>query len=99
MPELNVCDMVRARAPLGVRNGAEVVPAIVTKVWDRTTLGDLPVWVVNLFVMHDGPEIRWRASVYVFETEEAASTFPGWNAWLVPSLDDAPHPHDHMETL
>ncbi|GGS87725.1 hypothetical protein GCM10010156_52810 [Planobispora rosea] len=77
---------VHARGRLGVRNGADVVPAVITRVWGRATIGSHDVWLVNLHVFHDGPETAWRPNVYLFATETEARSFPGWNAWRVPVL-------------
>ena len=84
MPALDVGWIVQGRAPLGVRNGSRVVAAIVTRVWSETRIGEHRAWTCNLLAIHDGPENVWRSSVYVFETEAAASSVPGWNAWLLP---------------
>lgn len=73
--------MVHTRAPLGVYNGAETVPAVITRVWTQTTLAGLDVWVVNLRIFHDGPETVWRTTVYLFDDEAAARSLPGFNAW------------------
>ncbi len=85
MATLTVGTHLQTRAPLGPDNGSEVVPAVVTKVWDRSTVLGHPVWAVNLWVFLDGPVTAWRYHVLVFEDEDAASTVPGWNAWLMPS--------------
>ncbi|MGJ6969967.1 hypothetical protein ACSDR0_49715 [Streptosporangium sp. G11] len=75
---------VHALGRLGVHNGGDVVPAIITRVWDQTTIAGHDVWVVNLLMLHDGPQVVWRPSVYVFADEATARRVPGWNAWWPP---------------
>ena len=84
-PTLTVGSIVQTRAPVGVQSGSAVIPALVTKVWDRTTVLGFPVWVVNLRLFFDGPDSLWRPHVYVFEDAAAASVIPGVTAWLIPS--------------
>ena len=79
---LQVGSVVQTHAPLTAQNHSGVVPAIVTRIWERSEIEGLPVWIVNLWVLHDGPWALWRSPVYVFEDETAASTVPGWNAWI-----------------
>lgn len=82
--------IVQARAPLSERNGSKVVAAIVTRVWGEVSIGGHRAWMTNLHAIHDGHECVWRSSVYVFETEAAAMSLPGWNAWLIPRSDYEP---------
>lgn len=75
------------RAPGDGNNGAEVAPAIITRVWGS----ELPdgSWTINAKVLLDGDAIAWRTSLSLFADEaSAASAKPdGWHVgWWPPRV-------------
>lgn len=54
-------------------NGADIAPAIITRVWSESASGR---WTVNLRELRDQPPsaAEWRTSVYLHADEETART-------------------------
>jgi hypothetical protein len=50
-------------------NGADVAPAVITRVWGENPSGG---WTVNIKVSNDGPNNEWKTSVLLCDTEEQA---------------------------
>jgi len=48
-----------------INNGADVAPAIITRVWSDTC--------VNVHVLLDGRNTEWKTSVHLFDTAEEAA--------------------------
>lgn len=71
-------DVVLVPADPSTNNGAQVAPAIVTRVWSDTT--------VNVRVLHDSHSLDWRTSLVYRDSLEGAS--PLTAAWTWPG-DDA----------
>lgn len=53
-------------------NGADVCPAVVTRVWGQRPDGG---WTVNVRCLPDSTETPWKTSVVLFETEEQARQY------------------------
>ena len=70
----DVGDVVLVPVVPGENNGAAVAPAIITRVWSKTT--------VNARVLADGNTIAWRTSLTYAETLDGA--LPGAAVWTWP---------------
>ena len=68
----SVCRMVMCGADVEVNNGADVAPAVITRVWGERPGGG---WSVNVKVLNDGLSCEWKTSRILFETEEEARAY------------------------
>lgn len=59
-------------------NGATLAPAVITRVWNDTT--------VNVRVLLDGDETQWRTSITLFQTPEEM-----WDTHTSQQADTPPH--------
>lgn len=56
--------IVLTPVPPETNNGADIAPAIITRVWNDTR--------VNVRVLHDSENVSWKTSVKLCETEGEA---------------------------
>ncbi|WP_432010183.1 hypothetical protein [Streptomyces cucumeris] len=64
-------------------NGADVAPAVITRVWDEHTGGG---WTVNYKVLLDQNGNRWVTSARLFDSEEQARVHDGVAAFWPPRV-------------
>jgi hypothetical protein len=65
----SLCRMVIAIVDPANNNGADVAPAVITRVWGQQPDG---AWTVNVQVFNDSPVSEWKTSIVLFDTEEQA---------------------------
>jgi hypothetical protein len=62
MPKPERCRIVTAVVDPAGNNGTDEAVAVITRVWNDR--------LVNLRVLHDGPDTSWYASVHLYDTRE-----------------------------
>lgn len=48
-------------------NGADVCPAVITRVWGERPDG---AWTVNVRTLHDGAAVGWKTSIALYDSED-----------------------------
>lgn len=62
-------DTLLVRMDPRTNNGADVAPALITRVWSRTHDSS---WTVNVKVLADTPDNEWKTSISLYPTRETA---------------------------
>lgn len=70
MPKPTIARTVLAVGGAARSNGADVAPAVITRVWSEDK--DLGRWTVNLTVFPDAQQPKVASSVYLYADEQAA---------------------------
>lgn len=83
MQKPSLARMVIAQADPATNNGADVCPAVITRVWGERPDGG---WTVNVRTLNDGPDVGWKTSVVLFETEEQAREYGIDGCWWPPRV-------------
>lgn len=81
MTKPSVGRIVLATVHSNLNNGAEVAPAIITRVWGEHPDGG---WTVNLRVLCDSENTLWQTSVRLVESESdipSGSWVGAWAYW------------------
>ena len=68
----SLCRMVIVGVDPVNNNGADVAPAVITRVWNQREDG---AWTINVKVLNDSPVTEWKTSVVLFDTEEQARQY------------------------
>ena len=64
--------VVIAQTNANFNNGANVAPAVITRVWGERPEGG---WTINVKVLRDALSEEWKTSVVLFDTEEQAREY------------------------
>lgn len=68
----SLCRIVLAGVTPETNNGADVCPAVITRVWGERPGGG---WTVNVKTLNDGLACEWKTSVVLFDTEDEARAY------------------------
>lgn len=83
MPTPSLTRMVIAQADPAFNNGADVCPAVITRVFGERPSGG---WTVNVRLLMDGPTVDWKTSLVLFDTEEQAREYGKGGCWWPPRI-------------
>ena len=83
MMQPSLARLVIAQTDPKYNNGADVAPAVVTRVWGERPQGG---WTINVKVLRDALSEEWKTSVVLFDTEDEARAYGPGGCWWPPRV-------------